>query len=157
MLNFAVWILALGHGIAAGTDRDTRWAIAVHLLPSGSVAAACVWRLLRAYRAPAWAVAIWTGTASIVAAELVLAHQHLHQLEPDIRHAVLGNVGTLISFRLGAEDAAMIARELAPTFEPEDLLNLPNYTIYLKLMVNGAPSRPFSAVTLRPEEPLDSR
>jgi len=73
MLNFAVWILALGHGIAAGTDSDTRWAIAVYLLASGSVAAACVWRLLRAYRAPAWAVAIWTGTASIVAAELVLA------------------------------------------------------------------------------------
>ncbi len=81
---------------------------------------------------------------------LVLAHQHLHQLEPDIRHAVLGNVGTLIAFRLGAEDAAMIARELAPNFEAEDLLNLPNYTIHLKLMIDGAPSRPFSAVTLRP-------
>jgi methionine sulfoxide reductase heme-binding subunit len=73
MLNFAVWTLALGHGIAAGTDSDTRWAIAVYLLASGSVAAACVWRLLRAHQAPAWAVAIWTGTASIVAAELVLA------------------------------------------------------------------------------------
>ena len=73
MLNFAVWILALGHGIAAGTDSDTRWAIAVYLLASGSVAAAGVWRLLRARQAPAWAVAIWTGTASIVAAELVLA------------------------------------------------------------------------------------
>jgi methionine sulfoxide reductase heme-binding subunit len=73
LLNFAVWVLALGHGIAAGTDSDTRWAIAVYLLASGSVAAACVWRLLRAHQAPAWAVAIWTGTASIVAAELVLA------------------------------------------------------------------------------------
>jgi type IV secretory pathway TraG/TraD family ATPase VirD4 len=83
---------------------------------------------------------------------LVLAHQHLHQLEPDVRHAVLGNVGTLISFRLGAEDAAVIAREFAPKFEPEDLLNLPNHTIYLKLMVGGAPSRPFSGVTLRPGE-----
>jgi predicted ferric reductase len=73
LLNFAVWVLALGHGIAAGTDSDTRWAIAVYLLASGSVAAAGVWRLLRARQAPAWAVAIWTGTASIVAAELVLA------------------------------------------------------------------------------------
>lgn len=81
---------------------------------------------------------------------LVLAHQHLHQLEPDVRHAVLGNVGTLISFRLGAEDAAVIAKELAPEFDPEDLLNLPNYTIYLKLMIDGAPSRPFSARTLAP-------
>ena len=73
MLNFAVWILALAHGITAGTDSDTRWAITVYLLASGSVAGACVWRLLRVYRAPAWAIAIWTGTASIVAAELVLA------------------------------------------------------------------------------------
>lgn len=73
MLNFAVWILALGHGIAVGTDTDTRWAIGVYLLASGSVAAASVWRVLRAYRAPAWAVAVWTGTASIVAVELVLA------------------------------------------------------------------------------------
>jgi len=82
---------------------------------------------------------------------LTLAHQHLHQLEPDVRHAVLGNVGTLISFRLGAEDARVISRELAPEFEPEDLLNLPNHAIYLKLMVDGAPSRPFSAVTLGPD------
>jgi sulfoxide reductase heme-binding subunit YedZ len=73
MLNFAVWILALAHGITAGTDSDTSWAITVYLLASGSVAGACVWRLLRVYRAPGWAVAIWTGTASIVAAELVLA------------------------------------------------------------------------------------
>ena len=81
---------------------------------------------------------------------LVLAHQHLHQLEPDVRHAVLGNVGTLISFRLGAEDASVIGREFAPEFETEDLLNLPNHTIYLKLMIDGAPSRPFSATTLLP-------
>jgi len=73
MLNFAVWILALAHGITAGTDSDTSWAITVYLLACGSVAGACVWRLLRIYRAPAWAIAIWTGTASIVAAELVLA------------------------------------------------------------------------------------
>ncbi len=81
---------------------------------------------------------------------LVLAHQHLHQLEPDVRHAVLGNVGTLVAFRLGAEDASLIARELAPEFDPEDILNLPNYTIYLKLMIDGGPSRPFSAATLQP-------
>jgi len=83
---------------------------------------------------------------------LTLAHQHLHQLEPDVRHAVLANAGALIAFRLGAEDAATIARELAPEFEREDLLNLPNCTIYLKLMIDGTPSRPFSAVTLRPEQ-----
>ena len=87
---------------------------------------------------------------------LVLAHQHLHQLEPDVLHAVLGNVGTLITFRLGAEDARVLSQEFAPEFETEDLLNLPNHTIYLKLMINGAPSRPFSARTIHPTE-LDHR
>jgi len=80
----------------------------------------------------------------------VLAHQHLDQLEPEVRHAVLGNVGTLISFRLGPEDAYMIARELDPIFVPLDLMNLPNHDIYIKLMIDGTPSRPFSATTLHP-------
>jgi type IV secretory pathway TraG/TraD family ATPase VirD4 len=81
---------------------------------------------------------------------LTLAHQHLHQLEPDIRHAVLANAGSLISFRLGPEDASYIAKEFAPKFETLDLMNLANHHIYLKLMIDGAPSKPFSAVTLSP-------
>ena len=83
---------------------------------------------------------------------LVLAHQHLYQLEPEVRHAVLGNVGTLLSFRLGPEDAQVISREIAPVFVPEDLVNLPNHDIYLKLMIDGTPSKPFSARTLRPRD-----
>jgi hypothetical protein len=79
---------------------------------------------------------------------LTLAHQHLHQLEPDIRHAVLGNASTLISFRVGPEDALTLAREFQPVFGIEDLLNLPNRAIYLKLMIDGAPSRPFSGETI---------
>ena len=58
--------------------------------------------------------------------------------------------GTLIAFRLGAYDADMIAREFEPVFTHRDLLNLPNHHIYLKLMIDGAPSRPFSATTLPP-------
>jgi DNA helicase HerA-like ATPase len=81
---------------------------------------------------------------------LILAHQHLYQLEEEVRHAVLGNVGTLVSFRIGPEDAQIIAREFAPVFAPEDLVNLPNHNIYLKLMTDRAPSRPFSATTLHP-------
>ncbi len=81
---------------------------------------------------------------------LTLAHQHLHQLEPDIRHAVLGNAATLISFRVGAEDAGFLAREFQPKFEVEDLINLPNRDIYLKLMIDGTPSRPFSAGAISP-------
>lgn len=80
-----------------------------------------------------------------------VAHQYLHQLEPDVRHAVLGNAGTIISFRVGAEDATYLAREFQDRFEEVDLLLLPNYRVYLKLMIDGVPSRPFSATTLRPE------
>lgn len=76
---------------------------------------------------------------------LTLAHQHLHQLDPDIRHAVLGNVGTTVSFRVGPEDAVVMAKEFQPTFDVLDLINLPNRHFYLKLMIEGAPSRPFSA------------
>ena len=79
---------------------------------------------------------------------LTLAHQHMHQLEPEVRHAVLGNAGTLISFRVGPEDAVILAREFQPTFGVEDLLNLPNRSFYLKLMIDGTPSRPFSASTI---------
>ncbi len=79
---------------------------------------------------------------------LTLANQHLAQIEPEIRSAVLGNAGTLISFRVGAEDAPYLAREFQPKFEVEDLLNLPNRHIYLKLMIDGTPSRPFSADTV---------
>ncbi|HTV30645.1 MAG TPA: type IV secretory system conjugative DNA transfer family protein [Xanthobacteraceae bacterium] len=76
---------------------------------------------------------------------LVLAHQYLQQLEPDIRHAVLGNAGTLVSFRVGPEDATLLADEFQPIFGVLDLLYLPNRSLYVKLMIDGAPSRPFSA------------
>jgi type IV secretory pathway TraG/TraD family ATPase VirD4 len=79
-----------------------------------------------------------------------VAHQYLHQLEPDIRHAVLGNAATVISFRVGAEDAPYLAREFQDQFEQIDLTQLPNYRIYLKLMIDGMPSKPFSAVTSIP-------
>lgn len=77
-----------------------------------------------------------------------VAHQYLHQLEPDVRHAVLGNAGTIVSFRVGAEDAPYLSREFTEVFDETDLVQLPNYRIYLKLMIDGTPSMPFSAVTL---------
>jgi type IV secretory pathway TraG/TraD family ATPase VirD4 len=76
---------------------------------------------------------------------LTFAHQHMHQLEPDIRHAVLGNAGTMMSFRVGPEDASILAKEFQPTFDVQDLLSLPNRHIYLKLMIDGTPSQAFSA------------
>jgi len=72
------------------------------------------------------------------------------QLAPEVRSAVLGNVGTTILFRLGADDAAVFAREFAPPFNAPDLIDVPNYTMRLKLMIDGTPSRPFSATTLTP-------
>ncbi|MBI5450162.1 MAG: type IV secretion system DNA-binding domain-containing protein [Gammaproteobacteria bacterium] len=81
---------------------------------------------------------------------LILAHQHLYQLAPEVRHAVLGNAGTVISFRVGPEDARILAREFEPVFSSNDLTTLPNHHIYLKLMIDGAPSQPFSAGTLPP-------
>ncbi|MBL25228.1 MAG: hypothetical protein CMM48_15180 [Rhodospirillaceae bacterium] len=82
---------------------------------------------------------------------LCMAHQYMHQLDPDIRHAVLGNAGTLISFRVGAEDAPILAREFQPTSNTTDLVSLPNYEMYMKLMIDGAPSRAFSATSLGPQ------
>ena len=79
---------------------------------------------------------------------MILAHQYMHQLDEDIRQAVLGNIGTVISFRIGTEDAKRMAEEMFPEFDVQDFINLPNYKIYLKLMIDGRPSRPFSGHTI---------
>jgi hypothetical protein len=81
---------------------------------------------------------------------LVLAQQYLTQIELPIRDAILGNVGTMVVFRIGANDAEALALEFAPEFKITDFTNLPNFHIYLKLMIDGRISRPFSAVTLSP-------
>ncbi len=85
---------------------------------------------------------------------LILAHQYVGQLVTDVstkvRDAVFGNVGTMISFRIGAADAEFLEKEFEPEFMAQDLVNLPNYHVYLKLLVGGVTSRPFSAITLPP-------
>ncbi|KAA3640907.1 MAG: type IV secretory system conjugative DNA transfer family protein [Bacteroidetes bacterium] len=80
---------------------------------------------------------------------MVLAHQYLHQLDEKIKRAILGNIGTIISFRIGTEDAMYMSKEMYPEFDVEDFINLPNYKIYLKLMIDGRPSRPFSGITTK--------
>lgn len=82
----------------------------------------------------------------------ILANQHLHQLEREVRSAVLGNAGTVVTFRLGPEDAHLLAKELNPAFTELDIMNLANHDIYLRLMIDGEPSAPFSATTLHPDE-----
>ena len=84
------------------------------------------------------------------ALSLTFANQYLAQLDPAIRAAVIGNAGTLISFRVGAEDSYAIAKQLSPVCTEHDLQNLPNHDLYIKLMIDGTPSKPFSATTLPP-------
>ncbi|MBI4049406.1 MAG: type IV secretion system DNA-binding domain-containing protein [Candidatus Doudnabacteria bacterium] len=85
---------------------------------------------------------------------LIVAHQYIGQLVSDrntvVRDAIFGNVGTMICFRVGADDAEYLETEFEPTFTPNDLLNLPKFSILLKLMINGVSSNPFSAMTLPP-------
>jgi CxxC-x17-CxxC domain-containing protein len=83
---------------------------------------------------------------------LIIAHQYTAQLDETVRDAVFGNVGTMIIFRVGADDADNVEKEFSPEFTVEDFVNLPNYHIYTKLMVDGVTSRPFSARTLPPIE-----
>jgi len=86
---------------------------------------------------------------------LTLGHQYIAQMEEEVRDAVFGNVGTIISFRVGAEDAEYLEKEFVPEFGAEDLVNLANYYIYLKLMIDGVSGRPFSATTLAPLSALE--
>jgi hypothetical protein len=81
---------------------------------------------------------------------LILANQYIEQLEQELRAAIFGNVGTLVSFRLGASDAEYVAREFYPVFSETDFIDLPQYHINLKLMIDGVSQSPFSAVTLPP-------
>ncbi len=82
--------------------------------------------------------------------DLILAHQYIAQMDEKVRDAVFGNVGTLVIFRIGAYDAEILEKEFSPDFTAEDIVNLGFANIYLKLMINGVASRPFSAMTLPP-------
>ena len=95
-----------------------------------------------------------TGSISDILSEsrkyglgLFLTHQFIDQLSDEIRSAIFGNVGTMIAFRVGASDANFLSKEFHPIFSEIDLINLPRYSIYIKLMIDGATSKPFSANT----------
>lgn len=88
---------------------------------------------------------------------LIMAHQYIEQMSEDVRAAVFGNVGTMVVFRVGAYDAEVLEKEFAPDFTAEDMVNLGFTQVYLKLMIDGVTSPPFSATTLAPiERPLIS-
>ncbi|MBI4054319.1 MAG: type IV secretion system DNA-binding domain-containing protein [Candidatus Doudnabacteria bacterium] len=86
---------------------------------------------------------------------LIMAHQYIGQLVTDqkntmMRDAVFGNVGSMVVFRVGSADAEFLEIEFDPVFTMNDLINLPKYHVYVKLMIDGVTSNPFSASTLPP-------
>ena len=83
---------------------------------------------------------------------LSLSHQYIDQLPLPVRQAVLGNVGTLVSFRIGNTDAEVLSREFGETFPPANFVDLDRYEVLVKLMENGANPEPFRARTLAPIE-----
>ena len=87
--------------------------------------------------------------------DLIIANQYIGQLVHDqnvkVKDAIFGNVGTFVAFRAGGEDVEFLEeKQFSPNIVAQDLLNLPNYNIYLRLLIDGVPSRPFSAITLPP-------
>ena len=81
---------------------------------------------------------------------LTMAHQYVEQMPDTVKAAVFGNVGSMIVFRIGPTDAELLEREFSPTFTADDIVNLGFTQIYLRLMINGVGSTPFSATTLAP-------
>ncbi len=86
---------------------------------------------------------------------MTIANQFLHQLDRTILEAVFGNVGSMVAFRVGTQDAPALAPEYYPSFSMGDLINLPQFTAAVKLMVDGVAARPFTMKTLPPMRPPD--
>ncbi|MDD2758235.1 MAG: type IV secretion system DNA-binding domain-containing protein [Patescibacteria group bacterium] len=89
--------------------------------------------------------------------ELILAHQYLKQLEDNkgktaVRDAVLGNAGTIVSYRIGVEDAEILQKEFAPVFSAYDLMNVEQYTVYIKLLIDNTAAKPFN-MSIYPPQP----
>lgn len=81
---------------------------------------------------------------------LALAHQYIGQLDEELRKAIFGNVGSIITFPIGSENGETLEKEFYPEFNRQDLINLDKHHIYLKLAIDGRTSKPFSALTLDP-------
>lgn len=81
---------------------------------------------------------------------LILANQYVNQIDERVRDAIFGNAGSIVSFRVGAVDAEFLEKEFEPIFTANDIVNLPKYQVYLKLMIDGIAGDAFSATTLPP-------
>jgi hypothetical protein len=83
---------------------------------------------------------------------LTMAHQFIGQLEEKIRDAVFGNVGSLVAFRVGADDAEFLVKQFEPVFDQNDLINIDNFNAHIKLMIDNETSQPFDLLTYPPEK-----
>jgi hypothetical protein len=81
---------------------------------------------------------------------LIVANQFTTQLTDEIRDAVFGNMGTIVSFRIGQNDVESLSRYFQPVFDGDDLLRVPNYNTIVRTLINGVPTNPFSMATLPP-------
>lgn len=88
---------------------------------------------------------------------LTVANQYVAQMGEEVRNAVFGNVGSMMTFRVGADDATALARYFEPAFEPNDLTNLSLQNIYVTMSIDGDTSMPFSGKTLMLPKPADDR
>lgn len=80
---------------------------------------------------------------------LIIAHQFIKQLRDDIKNAVFGNVGSMVAFRVGPEDAEALKTQFEPVFTPSDLINIDNFNAHMRLLINNQTSRPFNIQTIR--------
>jgi hypothetical protein len=83
---------------------------------------------------------------------LIVAHQFIGQLTEEIREAVFGNIGSMVAFRVGAEDAEFLVKQFEPVFDINDLINIDNFNAHIKLMINNQTSNPFNLATYLPEK-----
>lgn len=84
--------------------------------------------------------------------DLTLAHQFIGQLEEEIKKAVFGNVGSMVVFRTGMEDAEFLEKQFAPVFNKQDLINIDNFNAYVKLLVSNQTTKPFNIATIPPQK-----
>lgn len=88
---------------------------------------------------------------------LTIAHQFIAQLDESIKDAVFGNVGSMVTFRVGPDDADHLEHQFRPTFSAQDLMNIPNRNAYVRMLANGTPTNPFSLRTMAPQDPDPTR
>jgi hypothetical protein len=102
---------------------------------------------------------VTTKTITVVLAEarkyhlnMIFGHQYVGQLDEETQKAIFGNVGSILAFRVGPDDAKYLVTQFEPVFDENDLVNFDNYNAALRLLINGETSRPFNIVTFPPSK-----